>query len=391
MLEQPPFAPLARHTDRPYVTIVLPCLNEEAAIAATVAEALRGLQQAELDGEVLVVDNGSTDRSAELAERAGARVIGESRRGYGAAHRAGIQAALGDIVVMADADQTYDLEHVGDLVRPLLDGHELVIANRLAGPLERGAMPLLHRHIGTPLLNRLISAWTRVPVADSQSGYRAFWRETMLDLNVRAPGMEYASEMLLKAGRRGLPMTDVPSTYRVRVGESKLRTFSDGWRHLRMILMLDPYHALMLPGLALIALGLLLSSVSLLAPVGIAVGGLRWGPVFLGPMLLVLGAQSLFVGSLAAAASPLTPGAVRRRLAFLRQEEAVNRLVASFALLAALGVLVDGGLFIVWILGSSSVSLVGIAGLGQALIIIGGCGIATTFASSHAHELLGLS
>jgi hypothetical protein len=354
-----------------FVTVVLPCLNEEEAVGPTVAEALRGLVRAGCAGEVIVVDNGSIDRSVERAAAAGARVVHEARRGYGAAHLAGLRAAQGDVVVMADADQTYDLEALGALLAPLRGGADMVVGNRLGGEIARGAMPPLHRYVGTPAITRVLRLLTGVRLSDSQSGYRAFRREAVMALGLRASGMEYASEMLLKAGRAGLKMAEVPTGYRARLGESKLNTFDDGWRHLRMLLLLSPHLTLILPGLAGIVLGLLLSLVSLVAPAGFHLGGGRWLPVFLGPMLLILGAQGVVLGGLAAYRSSLTPAQLRRRLAFLGGPDAVNRLLGGFVVVALVGLLLNGVLLVLWLAGLSRASLLGLAGIAQALIVIG--------------------
>ena len=372
-----------------FVSVVLPCLNEEAAVGETVAEALRGLARAGVAGEVLVVDNGSTDHSVERAEAAGARVVPETARGYGAAHLAGLRAARGDVVVMADADQTYDLEGLARLLGPLADGADLVVGSRLQGAIGRGAMPPLHQYVGTPVLTRALRVLTGTRLSDSQSGYRAFWRETALGLGLKASGMEYASEMLLKAGRAGLEVREVPTDYRVRVGESKLSPFSDGWRHLQMLLLLSPHLSLIGPGLVGMAVGLVLCALSLLAPAGIAVAGLRWPPVFIGPMSLILGAQAAFLGSIAAHRSSLTPPKLRRRLAFLDRPDAVNRLLGRFLLVALVGIALDLALLVFWLIDLSSDSLVGLAGLAQALIVIGGSGIATVFAADFSKESLG--
>ncbi len=371
-----------------YVTIVLPCLNEEEGVGPTVQEALRGLKNAGVDGEVLVVDNGSTDRSVELAEQAGARVIYEPRRGYGAAHLAGIRAARGNAIVMADADGTYDLEGVGRLLEQLEQGADMVVGSRLLGKVHRNAMPLLHRYVGTPVITRILRVATGVAVSDSQSGYRAFWRDKVLELGLRAPGMEYASEMLLRASKAGWTIRDVPSDYHPRLGESKLNTFSDGWRHLKMLMVLSPHMSLLLPGAVLASLGLLLSFVSLLAPAGLDLGPVNWFPVFIGPMLLILGAQALILGSLAAVRSEVTPEWLRRHLSFLTGGRVVDRLLRYFALIAALGVLIDAVLFVAWITGNSSDSLLGIAGLAQALIVIGAGGIAAILAAELTREEL---
>ncbi len=372
-----------------FVSVVLPCLNEEEAVAPTVAEAFRGLASAGVPGEVVVIDNGSTDRSVERAEAAGACVVHALHKGYGAAHRCGLEAARGDVIVMADADLTYNLERLGDLLAPLRKGADMVVGNRLQGTIGDGALPKLHQYVGTPIITRVLRTLTGTQLSDSQSGYRAFRRAPFLALNLRAPGMEYASEMLLKAGRGGLRVVDVPTDYRMRVGESKLNTFGDGWRHIQMLLLLSPHLSLIGPGLVAIVLGLLLSVGSLIAPAGVQVANVRWLPVFIGPLLLMLGAQAAFLGTIAAYRSTLTPATIRTRLAFLGQPGAVNWLLGRFLLAALIGILADAVLLAVWITGLSSGMLLGFAGLAQALIVIGGSGIATIFATDYARESLG--
>jgi hypothetical protein len=369
-----------------FVTVVLPCLNEEEGVAGTVKEAFRGLARAGVDGEVLVVDNGSTDRSVELAAAAGARVVHEQRRGYGAAHLAGIREARGDVVVMADADQTYDLENMHRLLPLLESGADLVIGSRLQGQVHPGAMPPLHRYVGTPVITRLLRILTSVPLSDSQSGYRAFWRDRVEALGLRSPGMEYASEMLLRAGRAGYRIAEVPSDYRPRVGDSKLDTFSDGWRHLRMLLIMNPHLSLIAPGAALAVLGLLLCGVSLVAPAGLPLGSVQWLPVFAGPMLLILGANAVLLGAIAADRTDLTPPSVRARLGFLSGREAVNHLLKTFALVALAGVVLNVALFALWVLDLSSPSLLGVAGLAQAAILFGLMGIASVVAADFSRE-----
>jgi hypothetical protein len=370
-----------------FVSVVLPCLNEEEAVGLTVAEAQRGLRAAGVDGEVIVVDNGSTDRSVECARAAGAVIVHEETRGYGAAHLAGIATARGDVIVMADADQTYDLENLGRLLKPLREGADMVVASRL-DTVAPGAMPVLHRYVGTPVITRVLRLLTGAPLSDSQSGYRAFWRDQMMELDLRAPGMEYASEMLLKAVRAELDVREVPAPYRVRVGDSKLNTFNDGWRHLRMLLILSPHLTLLLPGLLTIGLGLALSAISAVEPTGVEIGALRWLPIFAGPMCIVVGGQAVMLGAVAAERSEFAPPALKRRLTFLRQQGAVDRLLRRFAALAALGLLADAVLFTLWIQDRSGAELLGLAGLAQAAIILGVSGVVAVLSAEFAAESL---
>lgn len=386
-----PWRPVAECGDCSFsVSVVLPCLNEEAAVVAVVEAAWRGLASAGVTAgaaEVLVVDNGSHDAGPPRAAAAGARVIHEPRPGYGAALGAGVRAARGEVVVLADADGSYDLARLGELLAPLASGADLVVGGRLHGEIAPGAMPPLHRYLGTPLLGRLLGLAGGAAVGDSQSGFRAARRDTLLGLDLRASGMEYASEMLLRAGRARLVVAEIPTPYRSRLGESKLRPLRDGWRHVRLLLFLSPHLTLIGPGLVLAVVGLLLCAMSLVAPIGLAIAvgeGMRWLPVFLGPMCMILGAQALLLGALATYRRP--PMGSPDRFPFLGvgtcfvRPGAISRLLTGYALLTVAGAVIDGALFVLWLLDRSGPALIGIAGLAQALIVVGLGGIATLFA-----------
>lgn len=355
------------------ITVVLPCLNESSSIAACVHEAQEGLKQAGLPGEVLVVDNGSTDGSVDLAAQAGARVINEDRRGYGSALRRGVAEARGKITAMADADRTYDLSRLGDLVGPIAAGNaDMVLGSRL-DRLNRGTMPLLHRLIGTPLISfALRRACPGLRVSDSQSGYRAFLTDKVRALGLKAPGMEFASEMLIRASQEGLRIRERPLGYRPRAGESKLRTFSDGWRHLQLILLLAPQLLLFWPGALLLGLGILLSALSLLNPVGFGLGPLHWQPIFLSPIMIVLGVMGVLSGAVVAYHSTLSSPRLTTRFAGVGRANFPGRCITAGAFSLLAGLVLDVFLFAAWITdGSSPSRALALAGIAQALVIAG--------------------
>ena len=219
------------------ISVVLPCLNESETLASCIESARRAIKRMGVKGEVIVADNGSKDGSPQVASMMGAKVVIQPKRGYGNACRAGMDAAKGKFILIADSDGTYDLEEIWKLVEILKKGYDLVLGSRLRGQMEKGAMPPLHRYVGTPVLNVLMRLLFGVRVSDSQSGMRGIRREAYRKLNLKAEGMEFASEMLVKAAMIGMRIGEVPISYRRREsGESKLRTFRDGWRHLRFIL-----------------------------------------------------------------------------------------------------------------------------------------------------------
>lgn len=238
------------------VSVVIPCLNEEAGIVHVVEQARAGLESAGLTGEIIVVDNASEDRSGELAERAGATVVHESRRGYGSAYLAGLAAARGDYVVMADADGTYDLGLIGAFVERLQAGAGMVLGSRFEGTIHPGAMPWSNRYIGNPILTGMLNLLFGARVSDAHCGLRAIRREVVPQLELSATGMEFASEMVIKAGKRHIRIDEIPIDYHPRIGDSKLSRFSDAWRHVRFMLVHSPTFLFLCPGGLAAAVGL---------------------------------------------------------------------------------------------------------------------------------------
>jgi glycosyltransferase involved in cell wall biosynthesis len=238
------------------VSVVIPCLNEAESIGQCVNVAQRVLDEHGIDGEVVVVDNGSDDGSGVLARLAGARVIDEPRRGYGSAYQAGFAAARGDYIVMIDADLTYDFEEIPRFLRELDAGAELVMGNRMDA-VDPGAMPLLSR-IGNPAMSRFLNLLFRTPVRDTWCGLRAFRRDILPVLDLQATGMEFASEMVIRAARSGLEIRELPIALHPREGESKLSPLKDGWRSLRLMLVYHPNFLFLFPGAFVGAIGALL-------------------------------------------------------------------------------------------------------------------------------------
>ncbi len=293
-LESIPTRPPEARDDEIVVSVVIPCLNEEDNIEACVRAALAALEEGGIRGEVVVADNASEDRSAELARAAGARVVREPRRGYGSAYLAGFAAARGRYIVMGDADLTYDFREIPRFVETLDDGAELVMGDRMDN-IHPGAMPWLHRYVGNPILTGILNVFFRTGVKDAHCGMRALRRDVLPRLDLRTVGMEFASEMVIRASKEHLDIRQFPIEYHPRGGESKLSSFRDGWRHLRFLLVHSPTHLFMLPGLIMAAIGALVMA---LVVARLDVFGRAWDihTMIAGALLLIVGTQVLALG-----------------------------------------------------------------------------------------------
>jgi glycosyltransferase involved in cell wall biosynthesis len=259
------------------LTIVIPCLNEAETLEQVVDQARRFLHAYGVSGEVVVADNGSTDGSTAIAIAAGARVVPVAERGYGAALRAGIESARGTYVAMGDADCSYDFMGLMPFLDRLRAGTELVVGNRFLGGIGKGAMPPLHRYLGNPVLSLAGRVFFAAPIGDFHCGLRAFRRDSILALGLSSPGMEYASEMIVKAQLAGVSMAEVPTTL-AKDGRSRpphLRSWRDGWRHLKFLLLFAPRWLYLYPGMSLFAL--CFAAFLGLLPGDVAVGSVRFG------------------------------------------------------------------------------------------------------------------
>jgi glycosyltransferase involved in cell wall biosynthesis len=373
------------HNRQPRLSVVIPCLNEEANIERCVTLAHEVLSAAAIDGEVIVVDNASTDASAALARAAGARVIHEPRRGYGSAYLAGFAAAQGEYILMADADLTYDFREIPRFLQALEQGAELVMGDRMEN-IHPGAMPWLHRYVGNPILTRLLNLLFRTGVKDAHCGMRALRRDVLGRLDLRTTGMEFASEMVIRASKEKLRITEFAIEYHPRGGESKLSTFRDGWRHLRFLLVHSPTHLFILPGAVMALLGGL-AAAAVLAHVDIL--GRRWDihALIAGCLLMVVGTQVVALGLCAHAYGTYF---MNDRDPWFDRMRARYRLEHGLLLGGAVflvGLVCVGWIVVHWIsVGFGALSEERLAVVGASLIIIG----IQVFFSSFLLSILGL-
>lgn len=308
------------------LTVLMPCLNESETVAICVTKARHWLEAHHVNGEVIVADNGSTDGSQALATEAGARVVPIPRRGYGAALLGGITAANSRYVVMGDSDDSYDFSNLGPFLDELRTGADLVMGNRFRGGIEPGAMPALHRYLGNPVLSAIGRRFFHTPIGDFHCGLRGVNRERILAIGLRTTGMEFASEMVVKASLAHYDIREVPTILRPdgRSRPPHLRTWSDGWRHLRFLLMFSPRWLFLIPGLAAFGLGLALTVALLI------------GPITIGPLELELGALVYAAGITIAGFQAVTFAVFTKVLAVKRgmlpPDDRINAFGARFGL-----------------------------------------------------------
>jgi hypothetical protein len=337
----------ADSSQAPVLSVVMPTLDEEEGVFICIEKAKRAIAELGVPAEIIVSDS-STDRTPEIAEREGAIVVEPDGMGYGYAYRYAFERARGEYIAMGDADVTYDFEALPELLRPVRDGEaDIVLGSRLDGTIEDGAMPALHEYVGNPLLTRFLNVFYDADVSDAHSGFRVFSREALDRMDLSSDGMEFASEMLMKASVEGLRIEEVPIVYHERRGDATLHSFRDGWRHVRFMLVNAPKYIFSLPGTALTLVGLLSLALSVS---GVAVGPYSPGvPTALGGGLaLVTGFQlwcfAVFSAIADTGVRTPTDSVTRWAKAHVRLEHGVGVGVAMSALGAAyLGYVLFGG------------------------------------------------
>lgn len=280
---------------RPQLSVIMPCLNEAETLETCIYKAKYFLKNANLEGEIIVADNGSIDGSQDIARKAGAKVVNVSQKGYGNALMGGIEAAQGEYIIMGDADDSYDFTDLQPFVEALEKGADLVMGNRFLGGILPGAMPFLHRYLGNPVLSWLARLFFNSKIGDFHCGLRAFRKQAIKSLKLQTTGMEFASEMVVKATLRGLVIVEVPTVLFPggRTRPPHLRTWPDGWRHLKFLLLYSPRWLFLYPGILLTILGLITSIILLPGSISIRNVNLDINTLLYASILIIIGVQSI--------------------------------------------------------------------------------------------------
>ena len=331
------------------ISVILPCRNEELALGECLLSIKKVFQENNINGEIIVSDS-STDSSPMIARDHGVKLVSHHKDGYGNAYLEGFRVACGKYFFMADADGTYDFNEIPKFIAALADGADLVIGNRFVGKMDKGAMPWAHRLIGNPILSFLLRLFFRSKVRDVHCGMRAIKRESLSRMNLHATGMEFASEMVIKAAKNNLVVKQLPINYHLRKGNSKLKPLADGWRHLRFMLLFSPLFLFFIPGLVLLVMGLI--TFGLLYFNQLNIGGifLQYHPMFLASLFIIAGYQLMIFSFFSKTYAITHLGENSKAIDWLNKHFTIEK-----ASLFGLVVLVFGGLvylkiFIGWVM-----------------------------------------
>jgi glycosyltransferase involved in cell wall biosynthesis len=339
---------------KPYISVVLPCLNEEKGLPVCFESILQVANRENLDIEIIVVDNGSTDSSMEIVKNLSIKHPNvileiEKTKGYGSAYMHGLAAAKGKYIFMADADATYDFEDIPRFIKKLEEGNDMVVGNRFSGMMEANSMTFLHKWVGNPVLSSLVRLFFKIKIHDIHCGARALSKDAYSKLTLYTLGMEFASEMIIKAAKANFKITEIPIKYRMRIGESKLETFSDGWRHLRFILLYSPIVIFLIPGLLLFifgALSMLMLYIGNFALFGIT---LYFHPMFLSSLCIILGYELIFFTGFSRIYAVTHLGDTDRAIEKLFKYLTLEKAIALGGIIAIASIIVFAIIFINWI------------------------------------------
>jgi hypothetical protein len=366
----------------PDISVVMPCLDEARTLPVCIRSAQEAIARSGLSGEVIVSDNGSTDGSVEIAKSLGARVVHAETRGYGAAYLRGLEAARGRYIVMGDSDASYDFGDLERFVTPLREGYDAVIGTRLRGTILPGAMPPLHRYVGNPLLTGILNLFFRAGVSDAHCGMRSITREAARRLHFVTTGMEFASEMIVKMAKARLRIAEVPIVYHPdgRARRPHLRSFRDGWRHLRFMLLYSPKWLFLIPGGLLAALGLLI--LFALAGGPRVVGGIRFDvhSMVFGMICALVGSQIAIVGLFAKVYAHVEKLDVDPAIDRAAEWVTLERALAIAGVVLAIGLAINLWILAQWIQsGFTYLNALRVSLLGATLMALGVQGIFAAF------------
>jgi len=330
------------------VTVVIPCLNEEKSIATCIKKAKEAFGRLNISGEIIVVDNGSSDKSVEIAKNAGATVLDEPNKGYGSALRRGIEAANGKYIIMADGDNTYDLREIDKFIKKLNEGFDLVMGSRFKGIILPGAMTWPHRYIGNPILSGMLRLFFGGSISDAHCGLRAFTKEAYNKMDLHTVGMEFASEMVIHALKKKLKTAEVPINYFPRQGESKLDSFRDAWRHIRFMLIYSPSYVFIFPGIAIFLPCFIITTRLVYGPINVF--GRYWDihPMVIFSMFTLLGWQILNLGYAAKVFAATISLEEDKWIGTLSKKFSLERAILLGIGLILFGFLIIAYIFFVW-------------------------------------------
>lgn len=332
----------------PEISIVLPCRNEEKALPFCLKKIKEVIKKNHLSAEIIVSDS-SSDKSPEIAKRAGVVLVKHDKEGYGNAYIEGIKVARGKYIVMADADGTYDLSKIPEFVQQLENGHDLVIGDRFSGNMEKNAMPFSNKYIGNPVLSGLLRLFFGTKIKDCHCGMRAIKRSSFDKLNLKTTGMEFASEMIIKALKNKLKISQIPIDYKKRIGRSKLRKFGDGWRHLRFMLLYSPLFLFFIPGTILFSLGFILTFLLYVSKLNLFGISFYVHPLFLFSAMMIVGYQLMFFAFFSKVYSITHLGEENKLIQNLFRYFSIEKGILFGGLLLLLGVLAYIFIFSKWV------------------------------------------
>jgi len=332
----------------PEISVILPCRNEEKALAFCLDRIKQAIRKNNLSAEIIVSDS-SSDRSPEIAKKQEAILLKHDKEGYGRAYLEAFKIAKGKYIFMADADGTYDFSEIPNFIAELKKGNDLVLGNRFGKKMEKEAMPFLHRYIGNPILSFTLRLFFKTNIRDSHCGMRAIKKESLGKLNLQTTGMEFASEMIIKALKNNLKISELPISYSPRRGESKMKSFSDGWKHLRFMLLYSPLFLFFIPGLVLFLLGGILFILLYFGAFEIFSIKLYYHPMFLAALLLITGYQLLIFSAFAKTYAITHLGEKNENLEKLFRYLTIERASITGILVFLLGIIIFLAIAISWI------------------------------------------